>query len=175
MSAPTCPKHPHLALRCLACLGREGGQAKSRRKQEAARNNGQQGGRPPRKTRRAFGALALVSLLGLTASCAAGPEYYVKPSLGSPSLQREALMRDGARCEMAALGVPPVASTPIYAPSASPDPVVNTQMAAQGLQNAMAGLGDVAISRAREERMFRACLRALGWARTDAHGVPVDR
>jgi hypothetical protein len=52
MSAPRCPKHPHLALQCLACLGRQGGQAKSRRKQETARVNGQQGGRPP-KIRRA--------------------------------------------------------------------------------------------------------------------------
>jgi hypothetical protein len=48
MTAPTCPKHPHLPLRCLACLGRRGGQARTRRKATAARTNGQKGGRPRR-------------------------------------------------------------------------------------------------------------------------------
>jgi hypothetical protein len=51
MSAPRCPKHPDRALQCLACIGARGGQAKSQRKQQTARANGQQGGRPP-KTRR---------------------------------------------------------------------------------------------------------------------------
>jgi hypothetical protein len=42
----TCPEHPHIQLTCAACVGRRGGHAKSRRKQQAARTNGQKGGRP---------------------------------------------------------------------------------------------------------------------------------
>ncbi len=43
-----CPKHPHVRLRCLACIGTEGGQSTSAAKVEAARANGRLGGRPPK-------------------------------------------------------------------------------------------------------------------------------
>jgi hypothetical protein len=45
----TCPEHPHITLSCAACVGRRGGQAKSRRKREAARANGRKGGCPRAK------------------------------------------------------------------------------------------------------------------------------
>jgi hypothetical protein len=47
-----CPEHPYVQLRCPACIGRRGGQAKSRRKAMAARANGQKGGRPIQRTAR---------------------------------------------------------------------------------------------------------------------------
>jgi len=39
MSAPICPKHPHVTLRCPACRGKLGGQQTSDRKARAARRN----------------------------------------------------------------------------------------------------------------------------------------
>jgi hypothetical protein len=48
----TCPEHPHVPLTCAARLGRRGGQAKTRRKQQAARVNDQKGGRPIQRTKR---------------------------------------------------------------------------------------------------------------------------
>jgi len=46
MSAPTCPKHPDVKLRCHACSGQWGGKQTSDRKARAARENGKKGGRP---------------------------------------------------------------------------------------------------------------------------------
>jgi hypothetical protein len=36
---PTCETHPHVTLRCPACIGQRGGQATSPRKARAARRN----------------------------------------------------------------------------------------------------------------------------------------
>ena len=38
-SAPTCPKHPHVTLRCPACIGGKGGKVTSPKKTRAARRN----------------------------------------------------------------------------------------------------------------------------------------
>jgi hypothetical protein len=94
-------------------------------------------------------------------------EYYIKPGMHDRVLMRETLQREAAQCEMAALGMPLTATPRNYAPSASPDPYANTQMALQGLQNSMAGLGDAALDGLRQRRMFQVCLRALGWTRVD--------
>jgi hypothetical protein len=45
-----CPNHPHVTLRCPACVGQEGGRARTVRKKLTARHNGRKGGRPPQKT-----------------------------------------------------------------------------------------------------------------------------
>jgi len=42
-----CPKHPHVTLRCPACLG----ETKSKAKAEAAARNGKLGGRPKKGTK----------------------------------------------------------------------------------------------------------------------------
>lgn len=36
---PTCPQHPHVQLRCPACIGSRGGKQTSPRKTRAARQN----------------------------------------------------------------------------------------------------------------------------------------
>lgn len=48
MTAPHCPKHPHVVLRCLACIGTRGGQQTSDKKTRAARRNAKRP-RPSRK------------------------------------------------------------------------------------------------------------------------------
>lgn len=45
-SAPHCPIHPAVTLRCPACAGSKGGSATSPAKTRAARENAKKGGRP---------------------------------------------------------------------------------------------------------------------------------
>jgi hypothetical protein len=49
MTAPTCPTHPHVLLRCPACAGGKGGARRTPAQARASRRNGRKGGRPRRQ------------------------------------------------------------------------------------------------------------------------------
>ncbi len=117
--------------------------------------------------------LPLVILAGLLAGCATPRTYYGKLGL-SESEMVEPLAQQHAACSMASLGMPQTTSAPVWAPSAHPNPYVNTQMAFQGLQNSVGHLGDAMIARERSTQMYRHCMRAAGWRQTDGRGKVID-